>query len=491
MPTWMSDISGLIDAHSPDLWFLSYVCLEILAVTLVIDAVMKSRTSQGAVAWSVALIAMPLVVVPAYLMFGQRRFQGYVRALREGNIKLRQLAQFVIAEMHAKYQPQGDIGSDWPSGKVLEQLATMPFTRGNETHLLVDGEQTFNAIFDAIEQAKDYILVQFYILRDDRLGVLFQQKLIERAAAGVRIYLMYDSIGSYGLSRRYRRQLHRAGIKAVAFRTKPINFLGRLQINFRNHRKIVVVDGEKAFLGGLNVGDEYLGRHRRLTPWRDTHLVIQGPAVQAAQLCFLEDWHWLTDTLPALNWRAETRPANQTVLVLPTGPADETETCQLMFVQAINSAQSRLWIVSPYFVPDEPVMKAIKLAAFRGVDVRILIPGLADRKVVQLSGYAHVVDTDIDGVSFFSYDRGFLHQKVLLVDNDTTCIGSANLDNRSFRLNFELTVITRDRAFASEVEEMLVEDFSHSHEISSAQLLQRSYLFLVAARMARLFSPLQ
>ena len=162
-----------------------------------------------------------------------------------------------------------------------------------------------------------------------------------------------------------------------------------------------------------------------------------------------------------------------------------------MFVQAINSAQSRLWIVSPYFVPDEPVMKAIKLAAFRGVDVRILIPGLADRKVVQLSGYAHVVDTDIDGVSFFSYDRGFLHQKVLLVDNDTTYIGSANLDNRSFRLNFELTVITRDRAFASEVEEMLVEYFSHSHEISSAQLLQRSYLFLVAARMARLFSPLQ
>ena len=199
----------------------------------------------------------------------------------------------------------------------------------------------------------------------------------------------------------------------------------------------------------------------------------------------------MTDTLPALNWRAETRPANQTLLVLPTGPADENETCQLMFVQAINSAQSRLWIVSPYFVPDEPVMKAIKLAAFRGVDVRILIPGLADRKVVQLSGYAHVVDTDIDGVSFFSYDRGFLHQKVLLVDDDTTYIGSANLDNRSFRLNFELTVITRDRAFASEVEAMLVEDFSHSHEISSAQLLQRSYLFLVAARMARLFSPLQ
>ena len=483
----MPEFLQSIDIRWGQVWPYLYVALEVAAVMLAIDAVMKQRTSQGAVAWAMGLIFMPLLVIPFYLLVGQRRFYGYVEARRKGDLEIQKIASDLLKEMHQSFQPE----EITQGGFALEKLARMPFTKGNQIELLVNGDHTFQALFDAIDRATDYILVQFYIIRHDRIGWAFQEKLSAKAAAGVKVYFMFDSIGSFNLSRRYVRKLKRSGVEVIPFRTKPINFRGRYQINFRNHRKIVVVDGKEAFVGGLNVGDEYLGHHNRLSPWRDTHLSVRGPAVQGVQLSFLEDWYWGTSEVPDLNWQPSASEQNQPVLVMPTGPADQVETCQLMFLHAINSATSRLWIVSPYFVPDDPIIKAIKLAAYRGVDVRILIPGKTDNRVVLLSGLAHVMDTDTESVRFYRYQKGFLHQKVVLVDDRRTYIGTANLDNRSFRLNFELTVVIRGRLFASKVEAMLEKDFNHSVEISRKSLLQRSRIFHIVARVARLFSPLQ
>lgn len=483
----MAELLALFSFKSGEVWIFLYLGVEIVAVLLVIDAVITSRTSEGAVAWSVALIATPLITIPFYLLFGQRRFRGYVEARRQGDLRIQEIARELLSEMAASFSPE----EQPPGGFALEHLARMPFTRGNHSQLLIDGENTFARLFEAIEQATDYILVQFYIVRHDRLGREFQRRLIQRAQSGVRVYFMFDNIGSIRLSSRYVRKMRRAGVRVVSFKTTKFNLRGRLQVNFRNHRKLMVIDGHTAFVGGMNLGDEYLGRHRRLRPWRDTQLELRGPAVQGVQLSFIEDWFWVTDEVPDLNWQPLASEDDQRVLVLPTGPADYMEACQLMFLHAINSSQKRLWIVSPYFVPDDPVVKAIKLAALRGVDVRILIPGKTDNRIVQLSSYAYVMDTVIEGVRFFQYHSGFLHQKVVLVDDYRTYIGSANLDNRSFRLNFELTVVVRDLVFAASVETMLQADFANAREIHGTELRQRNRAFQIAARIARLFSPLQ
>ena len=483
----MTDLVELLNQDLSVGWFAVYLAFELIALMLVVDAVMKSRTSQGAVAWAVALITMPLITVPLYILVGQRRFYGYVAARRKGDLEMQKIARNMLVDLSQHFIAQ----CHEANCQALENLAGLRFTRSNSVDLLINGDRTFEALFAALDRAQDYVLVQFYIIRNDRIGQLFQKKLIERAKAGVRVYLMFDSIGSFALSRRYVRHLRKAGVEVIPFRTKPFNLRGRYQINFRNHRKIVVVDGREAFVGGLNVGDEYLGQHRHLSPWRDTHMALQGPAVLGVQLSFVEDWYWASGVTPNLNWQPQAGEGNSNVLVVPTGPADEVETCQLMFLQAINSAQQRLWIVSPYFVPDEPVIKAIKLAALRGVDVRIMVPGRSDNRLVQLSGFAHMLDTCIQGVRFYRYQRGFLHQKILLVDDNRSYIGTANLDNRSFRLNFELTVMVEDQGFAGEVEAMLKNDFDDSKLVTGEEILARGKLFVALSKMARLLSPLQ
>ena len=263
----------------------------------------------------------------------------------------------------------------------------------------------------------------------------------------------------------------------------------RLQVNFCNHRKILVVDGHTAYVGGHNVGNEYLGLDPELSPWRDTHAEVCGPAALAVQLAFLEDWYWATERLPVLDWSVPLDPPGKVpVLVLPSGPADENETCSLFFLHAINSAQKRLWITSPYFVPDEAVVAALQLAAMRGVDVRIMLPAKADNRLVHLASFAYIPETRRVGIRLFRYRAGFLHQKVMLMD-DVGTIGTANLDNRSFRLNFEIALVFADTGFAAEIADMLERDFARCDEIGKTDVSHLPLLTRIGASMARLLAP--
>ena len=267
--------------------------------------------------------------------------------------------------------------------------------------------------------------------------------------------------------------------------------VNRLQINFRNHRKIVVVDGKTAFVGGHNVGDEYMGREKRFGPWRDTHAWYQGPVVAMIQLSFLEDWYWSTREALPLDW--EMRPAdngNMTFLTLPSGPADKLQTCSLFFTQAINMAKERLWIVSPYFVPAEDVTSALQLAVLRGVDVRIMLPLKPDHLLVYLASFAYIGELEKLGVKFFRYKPGFLHQKVMLVDDSMACVGTANFDNRSFHLNFEITMVGLDDRFIGDVEKMLLNDFRSCVPATAKDYERRWIGFKVGVKIARLFSPI-
>lgn len=467
----------------PYLLVAELLLLHALGVAHVIHAIMTVRTSQGTIAWIVSLLAVPWIAIPAYWFAGRSRFSGYVRARRGVDAKLRKLAE----DMHRRLRHY-EIKPDDAFGRAAEVLGGLPFTRGNELSLLIDGEETFESIFEAIASAEHYLLINFYIIKHDRVGKRFQQALIDRAKAGVRVYFLYDEIGSNKLSRSYLKQLDAAGIVHHSFGANR-HWWSRLQINFRNHRKIIVVDGKEAFLGGINVGDEYLGRDLKFGAWRDTHLKLKGPAVQAIQLVFLEDWNWAADEVPDLNWTGQAETADQVAAIIPTGPADPLDSWQLVVAEAANTARERLWIASPYFVPDPGVLTALQAASIRGVDVRILIPQKADHLLVWLSAYTYFEQTIPVGVKVFRYQRGFLHQKVMLVDERLACVGTANLDNRSFRLNFEISALSPDPAFVDEVAHMLDIDFGHSKEVRVEEFTERSFAFRLACRIARLMAP--
>jgi cardiolipin synthase len=368
----------------------------------------------------------------------------------------------------------------------------MPALGGNRVDLLVDGDATFSSILDGIDQATDYILFQFFIVKDDGLGRRVKDHLIARAKAGVRVYFIYDEIGSHELPDRYLEGLREVGIEVTEFGTRKGKG-NRFQLNFRNHRKIVVVDGRVAWIGGLNVGDEYLGKDPKFGHWRDTHVRIEGPAVIEAQVSFAADWRWAKDEVPKLHWQAQAAPdgSDTGVLIIPSGPADELETANLMFVHAINSARKRIWIASAYFVPDRSVIVALQLAGLRGLDVRILIPDNPDHLLVYLAAYSYFDEAGQTGVQFYRYTRGFLHEKAMLIDDGVATIGTANFDNRSFRLNFEITVVISDPAFIAQVEKMFVDDFSDARLMEEEEYDRKPWWFRFGVRLARLTSPIQ
>jgi cardiolipin synthase len=443
---------------------------------------------------------MPLIAVPAYLLFGSRRIAGYVRARRRGVGRLTALAR----QVHDTLMPFAVRKEGALTPETADRLGFLPATSGNRIDLLIDGVSTFDAIFAAIDAAERTLCVQFYIIRDDAIGRELFARLRSASARGVAVHVLYDSIGSSGLPRWVLMELREAGVKVRDFRPSRAPRL-KMQLNFRNHRKIVVSDGRVALIGGHNVGDEYLGRDARYGAWRDTHLRIEGPAALAVQLAFAEDWYCCTRTLPDLAWNAEEQKdagreaANPrgVVAIIPTGPADEIETALLMFLRLIHSATRRLWIATPYYVPDEAVTTAIQSASLRGVDVKILIPRRSDNRLVDLAARSAVEDVIAARAEVYEYGKGgvgggMLHQKVILAD-DVAAIGSANLDNRSIRINFEITAVSNDPDLARATAMMLEQDFAGARRLRREDLIRpglRGWARRFLRRTARLLSPI-
>jgi cardiolipin synthase A/B len=461
--------------------------VELLGIIAAFHAVMHARTSQSAIAWGISLVTFPWLALILYAIFGRNKFNGYV-LLRNSKDKA---IQHIIERCQVDAGERG-LTQKTPliSEVALSRLADMPITRFNKSRLLVDGEKTFRAIFEGIESAEEYILVQFYIIKDDELGRKLKARLIRKARENIKVFFLYDEIGSYKLPGTYIQDLQDEGIATSAFHTTK-GKTNQFQINFRNHRKIVIVDGQIAYVGGHNVGDEYVSKHPKFGPWRDTHVMLEGPAVKLVQYCFTQDWYWATNRIPGLNWELQkAENGSEETLIVASGPADPLETCSLMFVHAIHSAKKRIWIASPYFVPDERVLGALKLAVLRGVDVRILIPEKPDHRTVYLASFSYYEDILPFGIKLHRYTAGFMHQKVFLVDSNCAAIGTANLDNRSFRLNFELTLLNYDSSFIKKIEDMLSVDFSKSRLVDITDYTQRSFFFKLAVRSARLLAPI-
>jgi cardiolipin synthase len=464
---------------------IAALALHAAGVLAAMHAVMNTRTAQGAFAWVLGLVLVPYVTLIPYLFLGASHFGGYVDLHRQ-----RQARFFML---HAEAEPPARPGvaphpqpvHDERYSPIGHMLKTA-MHGGNNLSLHINGDAAFEAMFAAIARAEHYVLVQFFIIHDDGLGRRLRDALLACAARDVQVCLLYDSIGSHALPDSYVETLRSGRVDVRPFATR--RFRNRFQLNFRNHRKVLVVDGERGFVGGLNAGDEYLGLKPPLAPWRDTHMQIEGPAVADLQRVFAEDWYWVTGERPPSMPPPE-RCGRATTMIVATGPADRQESCSLFFTQAIQAAKKRVWITTPYFVPDQAVFGALRMAVYRGVDVRILIPSRPDHRTVFMATTLYAHEATLAGIRMFRYQPGFVHQKVMLIDDDTAVVGSMNLDNRSFRLNFEITALNVDASFAGEVEAMLKDDFAQADEVNPNDYRRLPYLRQVALHVARLFDP--
>ncbi len=465
------------------------VLLEIVGILLAMRAILIARTPQSAIAWAGVLVVLPVIGIPLFLIFGESRFAGYILAGKSLSEPLDRAFEAIVRHLDGYRSPF--TGHFTEASRMAANLSRVPPTGGNSLDLLVDGKETFDAIFAAIDSARESVWVQFFIIHDDQLGRELADRLSAAARRGVECLVLYDQVGSKALPDSWGNRLRSGGIRVERFVTNRRSGR-RFQINFRNHRKLVIVDARTAFLGGLNVGDEYMGRSPRFGPWRDTHLRVQGPSVAGFQLSFLEDWNYTTGGIPAFRLpppAVTDGPA--AVFPVASGPAESWSLCPAVYLSIINSATRRLWIASPYFVPSSPLFFAICHAAIRGVDVRLILPQMADHLLPWLSSFTYYPKLREAGVKLWRYQPGFMHQKVLLADEDIAIVGSINIDYRSFMLNFELSAAIQDRGFASRVETMFLADFDRSRPEDLRAFEKGTLLFRLKCRAAALMSPEQ
>lgn len=482
MPTLETWILNLLPYRGIIFWVFS--ANYVLALIFVVSEIFRSRTSQGSIAWIITLLVLPFPMTLIYAIFGIKAFDDYAAVQTHSGRVLRRVR---ASRTKILDQPSAE---EFP---VLTNVSQLPFLKGNEVELLIDGEATFKSIFEGISRAQESLRIQFYIIHDDELGREFAERLIERARAGVRIFLLYDDVGSFWLPRAYKQRLRDAGIEVHGFnhQHRILRVLGPTRIQYRNHRKIVIADGKEAWIGGLNVGDEYMGRSKVFGHWRDTHVRFKGPAVLAAELSFREDWQWATgEELRDLPVAPIETAGDQSMLLMPTGPADELESCAIAYDDVIGQSQKRLWIVSPYFVPDLSMETALFAAQMRGVDVRILIPEIPDHKIVWLASIAYANRMVRHGIDIYRYPSGFLHQKVILVDDKIAGVGTVNFDNRSFRINFEITMWFTGDQMIKDVEKMLRKDFNDANKVERVVPGSQGIVMRFLAQAARLLSPI-
>lgn len=462
----------------------------------VVRIVNQDREPQSALAWIVVNLVIPFVGVPLYFFLGENRLRTFVKKRQRSQVELDAFRRYRENLPEYKEVMRVDPHSSLDVfGKLVKTSPDVFQPMPGGIQLLINGEETFQQIFHSIKRARHYIFVQYYIIRSDRLGVELRDLLIEKAKEGVAVYLLIDDIGSFFLADSYLRPLRQAGVQVVKF--LPFRIPYQFQVNFRNHRKLVLVDGREAFTGGLNVGMEYVGK-RKIGFWRDTHVHIVGPAVQALQHVFLDDWYFAAKRsikLEPLQMRAPDQPFSHepmhmcAVQTVPFGPSDPFQVGVLLFMQIIQMAKKSLWIASPYFVPDSALERLLELAARRGVDVRIILPQKPDHLFVHWVTMSYAQRLLKQGIRVYMYQKGFMHQKVIQVDGELAVLGTSNFDNRSMFLNFETALLVHDKTMATETMAMLEADFADSTELKPSRqgdTLWRHF----PQKLVRLLAPL-
>lgn len=365
----------------------------------------------------------------------------------------------------------------------------------NQVEIFTTGITFFNRLLTDIEQAKQSIHIEFYTIYNDQIGNRLRTLLEQKAAAGVEVRVLYDSWGSMGVQKSFYDNLRKNGGFASPFLMTHSNFLD-FRLNYRDHRKIVVIDGQIGYVGGFNVGDQYLGRLKKFGPWRDTHLRIQGGGVYSLQQCFLRDWNASVKPAERLTHFKDYFPSaalnkgKTAMQIVSSGPDAPLQAIKLGYLRLINAAQDHIWIQTPYLIPDDSVIDALRIAAHSGVDVRIMIPSMPDHAFVYRATQYYARALANEGVTIYSYQVGFLHAKTMTIDGKMAAVGSANLDFRSFQLNFEINAFLYDRQLVDELEQIFINDVRDSRVITPEMFDAQPLGLRFKQTFSRLLSPI-
>ncbi|MEW6078668.1 MAG: cardiolipin synthase [Thermodesulfobacteriota bacterium] len=461
------------------------IIIIVLDLYAVFRAISRGHGVEGTLAWILAIFAFPGFGALSYLLFANPGIKSTTRRKRLTAETVRKAIMTRIGITAA-----GEPGSVLHLSSSLTGL--LP-TVGNSVDLLTENEQAFEQIEQVIEEAKHSIWAEYYLISNDETGHHFLELLAAQAGKGIEVRLLYDAVGSLRIDAERLSAIKTAGGKAESF--LPVNPLKkRWSVHLRNHRKIIIVDGQTGFTGGMNVGNEYSGQKWRKKPaarFRDTHLALRGPAVSDLARIFSEDWTFATgEPLACPEPPVLSEHGTSVVSVVPSGPDQKYNASRLVYFTAITSARKHCYLSTPYFIPDEPTMQALISAAARGVDVRILVPEKSDVAIAGPATRSYYPRLVHAGVRIFEYRASMLHAKSLAVDGAWSVVGSANADIRSFRLNFELGVIVTDPMFTQRLEERFSQDFSLSREIRAGHLYQQGLAERLWQGTCRLLSPL-
>lgn len=480
----------MLDWNQFTSWF--YLVFLLTAIPVVVMIVLEKRSPYKTTAWIMVLIMLPVFGVLFYLIFGQE-YRKRKMFSRRGLKSLQELRR-ISAKQLRNYDNNPVFEDTHDHSKIIRLLlnnSNALLTTGNQLDLLKDGEQTFASLFEAIKKAKHHIHLEYYIFETDKIGTKLLELLLEKRKEGVEVRIIIDDVGSWNLKNNFYSNLRNQGIEIYPFMKVRFPRLTS-KVNFRNHRKIAIIDGKVGFIGGINVADRYIEGLPKLGKWRDTHLKITGDAATSLQIIFTADWYFITgQNLNASNYLPEfTEESGIPVQISAGGPDYDWESIAQAYFTAITNARKKVFLVTPYLMPPPELLLALKTAALSGVDVRLIIPEKSDARLAKWCSFSYVEGLLESGVKIFFYQNGFIHSKYMLVDDGLATIGTSNLDFRSFETNFEANAFIYSTTFNTELERHFLTDQKQSRQIKLSYWRKRSWFFKLKESFAHIISPM-
>ncbi|WP_440857788.1 cardiolipin synthase [Staphylococcus shinii] len=471
----------------------SFILNLIFAFTIIF---MERRSAGSVWAWLLVLVLIPILGFIIYLFIGRQIQRDHIFSLDEDD-KIG--IEMIVSEQLEALKNDNFSKGNHQIVKFKDMVQMLLYnnaaflTTDNEIKTFTDGKKKFDSLLKDIEEATDYIHIQYYIFRNDSLGKLILNALERKLEQGIEVKMLYDDMGSRGLSLKDFKSFRKNGGQVEAFFPSKLPLIN-LRMNNRNHRKIVIIDGHIGYVGGFNVGEEYLGKKKKFGYWRDTHLRIVGDAVNALQLRFMLDWNSQA-TRDNLKYADRYFPDVDSggtigVQIASSGPDETWEQIKYGYLKMIASAKQSIHIQSPYFIPDQSFLDAIKIAALGGVDVSIMIPNKPDHPFVYWATYNNVASLLDAGVNIFHYNNGFLHSKTLVIDDEVASVGTTNMDHRSFTLNFEINAFIYDTHIAKELRLAFEKDLEVSYRLTKEIYQQRNLWIKFKEGISRLLSPI-
>jgi len=482
-------------------WLLLYeIGYIIVLILFCLRIIYDTKSASKALGYMLLVIFLPIIGIVFYSTFGTnyRKRKIYSKKLIEDDRQAKKLRDDIFQYSKQTFDEGGiALQSSKELAYMLAKDSASALTANNDVKLLVNGENKFPLVMQAILDAKDHIHMEYYIYEDDEIGKAIEKLLIQKAEEGVTVRFIYDDFGSRAIRNKLVTRLKNGGVKAFPF-YKVVFMAAANRINYRNHRKIIVVDGKVGFVGGINVSDRYINRYtgERKVYWRDTHIRIEGPGVLYLQRLFLSDWNFCAKDNIQRNDLYFPKPpsfpvkGNKIVQIAASGPDSDTPTILYSLLQTISLAATEILITTPYFLPGESILDSLIIASLGGVSVKLLVPGLSDSTIVNAAARSYYDDLLAAGVEIYLYRKGFVHAKTVVADRKIAIIGTANMDYRSFDLNFEVNAIVYDAEFAIELADVFYEDLKCAEKIVLHDWRSRPMYSQLLEKTARLVSPL-